>query len=197
MSIDDLIKTYHEFKEDGCNSEKDNLKEWAEKGQDPNILFITCIDSRVETSMFFSNYIGKMFIVKNPGNFVPLYSNLYSGIGASIEFALGFFNIKDIIICGHSNCGACETIFHKVDISESHQLRKWLTQNEDIQKQKKFTDNALEQFEKESLLQQTSNIKTYPIVQNKMKNGLKIHSWFLDMNNAMIYEYDGDDFLEL
>ena len=197
MSIKELISSYSSFKNNGSQDIKHKLNNLASKAQDPSILFITCIDSRLDPTMFFGEKLGDMFVVRNPGNFVLPYSKLYSGIGASIEFALEFFNVSDVIICGHSQCGACETISKGVDVKDNRQLGQWLEQNKIIGKRQFFTNNPQEQFEKESLLQQSKNIKTYPIIIKSIKMGLNIHSWYVNMKTSIIYKYDGNKFIEL
>jgi carbonic anhydrase len=197
MSVKELIISYSHFKENGDEEIKIKLNKLAHEKQNPSILFITCIDSRIDPSMFFGENLGDMFVVRNPGNFVVPYSKIYSGIGASIEFALEFFNITDIIICGHSQCGACETIFKNIDIKDNMQLRQWLEQNKIIRKRQFFTNNPEEQFEKESLLQQSKNIKTYPIVKKHLGKTISLHSWYVNIKTSIIYRYDGDKFVEL
>ncbi len=197
MSLKTLLQSYSNFRENEDKKPKDKLNNLANEGQDPNVLFITCIDSRLDPTMFFENSLGDMFVVRNPGNFVLPFSKTYSGIGASIEFALAFFDIKDIIICGHSQCGACEAISKKIDVGENKQLAQWLEQNKIIGKRHFFTENPQEQFEKESLLQQSKNIKTYPIVKKALKKGTHLHSWYIDMKTSLVYKYDGHKFIEL
>ncbi len=197
MSLKTLLQSYSNFRENEDKKPKDKLNNLANEGQDPNVLFITCIDSRLDPTMFFENSLGDMFVVRNPGNFVLPFSKTYSGIGASIEFALAFFDIKDIIICGHSQCGACEAISKKIDVGENKQLAQWLEQNKIIGKRHFFTENPQEQFEKESLLQQSKNIKTYPIVQKALEKGTHLHSWYIDMKTSLVYKYDEHKFIEL
>ena len=200
MKLNQLVDSYHSFKNSEAKlikEQKKSLHTLAINGQNPTILFITCIDSRVNPAMFFSDYLGEMFVVRNPGNFVLPYSKLYSGIGASIEFALEFFNISDIIICGHSQCGACEAISKNIDIKDNKQLKQWLEQNKIIGKRQFFTKDPQEQFEKESLLQQSKNIKTYSSVKQKLNKTIELHSWYLDMKKSLIYRYNGQYFEEL
>lgn len=197
MTVQNLIKSYSSFKDNGNQATKDKLNKLANAPQNPNILFITCIDSRIDPTMFFGERLGDMFVMRNPGNFVLPYSGIYSGVGASIEFALEFFEISDIVICGHSQCGACETISKGVDTKDNIKLAQWLEQNQIIGKRQLFSNNPQEQFEKESLLQQSKNLKTYPIVQRQLNKTLTIHNWYINMKTSLVYRYDGRKFVEL
>ena len=109
MTIKDLKEGNQLFRNTKFKDYKNDFETLVEKGQSPEILFIGCSDSRVVPDLIISSKPGDMFIVRNVGNFVPPYKddNDYHGTTAAIEFALSVLNVKHIIICGHSNCGAC------------------------------------------------------------------------------------------
>src|SRR5579871_3384775 len=79
-------------------------------GQQPSVLFIGCADSRVVPEMLTQQGPGSLFVVRNAGNIVPPSSTEPGGVTASIEYAVAVLGIPDIVICGHSGCGAMTAI---------------------------------------------------------------------------------------
>ena len=100
-----LIEGIHQFQEDNFRPLQ-GLFEKLSKGQNPETLFITCSDSRIDPNMITQSQPGDLFILRNAGNIVPPHAAANGGEGATIEFAVAGLGVKDIIICGHSHCGA-------------------------------------------------------------------------------------------
>jgi len=113
MTIEDLKIGNKLFRDTKFNDYKNDFKTLVEKGQHPEILFIGCSDSRVVPDLIISSRPGDMFIIRNVGNFVPPYKNDndFHGTSSAIEFAVSVLNVKHIIICGHSNCEACRSLY--------------------------------------------------------------------------------------
>ena len=74
--------------------------------QNPEVLFITCSDSRIDPNLVTQTHPGDLFICRNAGNVVPPHSTSTGSMTASIEYAVAVLGVKHIIICGHTNCGA-------------------------------------------------------------------------------------------
>jgi carbonic anhydrase len=160
--------------------------------QDPHTLFITCSDSRILTSLITTTEPGELFIIRNVGNFIPRYStNLGHSEAAAIEFSLNNLDIKDIIICGHSNCGAIKACcFGDLQsmASSSPELATWIN----LLKQQISPNhlNDISAAAKNNAMNQIDNLMTYPIVLEKIQNNkLKIHAWFFDFEQYVIYEW--------
>ena len=100
-----LIEGIHQFQEENFRPLQ-GLFEKLSKGQNPETLFITCSDSRIDPNLLTQSQPGDLFILRNAGNIVPSHGAPYGGEVATIEFAVGGLYVKDIIICGHSHCGA-------------------------------------------------------------------------------------------
>ena len=99
-------------------------------GQSPDALFIACSDSRVAINVFASTEPGDLFVVRNPGNIVSPAAQDGLSIGdeseaAAIEFAVGQLQVQDIIVCGHSSCGAMTALLQGRESASPH-LRSWL-----------------------------------------------------------------------
>ena len=100
-----IINGYLQFKESGFKERKD-LFEKLSNSQSPEVLFITCSDSRIDPNLITQTEPGELFVIRNAGNIVPPHTVASDGTVASIEFAVVALGVKHIVVCGHSNCGA-------------------------------------------------------------------------------------------
>ncbi len=171
-------------------------------GQSPDTLFIACSDSRVAPNWFASTDPGDLFVIRNVGNLVaPSGRNGHSAAdeseGAAIEFAIANLGVKDIIICGHSECGAMQALINGREKVQTPNLKAWLRHGEiALSKLNDMSDfapnlprhNRLSQL---NVVQQIENIKSYPIVKEKLAIGeIRIHGWWFELSNAAVHIYD-------
>lgn len=160
--------------------------------QDPHTLFITCSDSRILTSVITKSDPGELFIVRNVGNYIPPFDpkEQHSEV-AALEFALSQLDIREIVICGHSSCGAIQASC-EVNPDLPLQLKSWIKR---IRSQLKYnSNNDLSELSKQNVLNQIQNLKQYPIVQEKLEdNSLNIHGWFIDLEGHVIYEWSSEE----
>ena len=104
-------------------------REWYERladGQRPLALFITCSDSRVNPNLITQTDPGELFIVRNAGNIVPPHHPAPGGEEAAIEFAVAALGIKDVIVCGHTRCGAMKAAMEPDGLADMPRVRQWL-----------------------------------------------------------------------
>jgi len=182
-------------------------------GQKPDVLFIGCSDSRVAVNVFASTDPGDLFVVRNVGNMVPCcgqngQSTADESEAAAIEFALNSLNVSSIIVCGHSECGAMQALVAGREKLEMVNLRSWLRHGDDslqalatLKENKKETElaphNKLSQL---NVIKQLEHLKTYPIVQKKLKDGaLSLHGWWFELKQADVYAYEEslDEFVKI
>ena len=199
MTIEELKEGNQLFRNTKFKDYKNDFDTLVQKGQSPEILFIGCSDSRVVPDLIISSKPGDMFIVRNVGNFVPPYKDDidYHGTTAAIEFALSVLNVKHIIICGHSNCGACRSLYLDLDNSLVH-MKKWLQlgikAKEEVLKKLDFKTQEKEVYtltEKTSIIHQLKNLLTFPEVKKRIKdNRLSIHGWHYKIEDGTIEYYD-------
>lgn len=168
-------------------------------GQKPDALFIACSDSRVVPNLFASTNPGDLFVVRNIGNLVPRSSSNSedSSVQAALEFSIFSLNISDIIICGHSECGAMQALCEHQDILCHRHLAAWLKNGEEAVKKVKngfvlnpslSEHNNLSQV---NVLQQMENVASYPFIQERLKaKSLRIHGWWFDIAQADVYCYE-------
>lgn len=168
--------------------------------QKPDALLVTCSDSRVAVNLFASTEPGDLFVVRNMGNIVPPFGGAYgseeSSVTAALEFALDSLQVKDIIVCGHSECGAMQSLC--CGHSKSPYLKRWLRfadsalhENTDLQS---LPEEAHNKASQRNVLLQMENLKTHPSVAERMRAGsLRIHGWWFELRNAEVYFYDASD----
>ena len=194
MKIADLISGYEKFKDTKFKKYENKLIDLAKNGQKPKVLFIACSDSRVDPTLITDAAPGELFVLRNICNFVPPFApdDDYHATAAGIEYAVSVLGVSDIIVCGHSHCGAIETMYTKItDINLVH-VKKWLQLGLDAKnyveaKLGQNIDHAkrLELTEKISLLFQSKNLLTYPDVERRVNEGeLFIRSWYYHLETG-------------
>lgn len=168
-------------------------------GQKPDALFIACSDSRVVPNLFASTNPGDVFVIRNIGNLVPDFSADTQEVStqATLEFSLFTLNVSDIIICGHSECGAMQAIINGIDSRCCPHLGAWLKNGEASLKRVRegFVLNASlsehNQMSQVNVLQQMEHVASYPFVRERLnKKQLRIHGWWFDIAKAEVYCYE-------
>jgi len=183
---------------------KESLMKLVTSGQSPKALFIGCSDSRVIPDLIVQSNPGDLFVIRNVGNFVPPYrpDEDFHATASGIEYAVSILEVEEIIICGHSYCGACKCLYQDLSDSSLVHTRKWLELGESAKKSailslSKDADNneLLRLTEKLSVINQIENILSYPNVRKRFEEGsLSIHGWYYYMENGYIEYYDADKY---
>lgn len=124
-----LIEGLHRFQSDLFGSQRELFERLA-AGQHPEVLFITCSDSRINPNLLTQTEPGELFILRNAGNLVPPYGAAMGGEAATIEFAVAGLGVKDIIVCGHSHCGAMKGLLEPPPARDFPALSQWLAHAE-------------------------------------------------------------------
>lgn len=168
-------------------------------GQKPDALFVACSDSRVVPNLFASKNPGDLFVLRNIGNLIPPFSldEKDNSASAVIEFSVFCLNVANIIICGHSECGAMQALTNQLEIHSCPHLKSWLKHGQESLKKIKsgFVLNPSlsehNQLSQVNVLQQMQHIASYPFVQERIKNKqLHIHGWWFDIAQADVYCFE-------
>ncbi|MBI5642203.1 MAG: carbonic anhydrase [Deltaproteobacteria bacterium] len=196
--MEKLYKGVLRFQELFFKKEEDFFKRLS-KHQDPEVLFITCADSRVDPALVTQSKPGELFILRNVGNIIPPYDALKdkNSTAAAIEYAVLVLKVTDIIVCGHSNCGAIKSLFKdERELDATAHLRDWLKLAMPVKETvcKTFPGSAQDVIqtytEKENVLDQIENIESYPFVEQALKDGsLFLHGWYYDIGTGNMYAY--------
>lgn len=184
---------------------KEELVRLAKEGQKPKALFIGCSDSRVIPDLMLQTKPGDLFVLRNVGNFVPPFSpdDDFHATATGIEYATSVLKVKEIIVCGHSYCGACAALYQKIeDTPETVHTKRWLSLGENAKKSAILSlgrdaekEKLLRLTEKLSIINQIENLLTYPQVKKRFENGdLHIHGWYYHVENGKIDYYDAEKY---
>ncbi|MBI4906684.1 MAG: carbonic anhydrase [Acidobacteria bacterium] len=196
--MDKLLKGYSKFRKEVFPREKHNFKMLA-SSQAPHALFITCADSRVDPSMILQAPPGELFICKVVGNLVPAYGSAMGGVASAVEYAVTVLGVSDVIICGHSDCGAMRAFLHPEKLRSLKAVEAWLehaTTAIAVSKDHHSHlegDAYVEALTKENIVSQLQHLRTHPSVASRMRRGnLAIHGWYYDIGEGTVSSYADD-----
>ncbi|TLD96213.1 carbonic anhydrase [Helicobacter jaachi] len=199
----ELFEGAIKFREEDFNEHK-KLYESLKKHQEPHTLFITCTDSRVVPNLITNALPGDLFVIRNMGNIVPPYLGRDKGIRggylsttSAVEYALSILDIKNVIICGHSDCGACSAIFDDAQkLEKAPYVKKWIELLEPVRaKVDALKPNSKAKrtwlMEQVNIEQQLENLMTYPFVEERFDRGeLNIYGWYYIIETGEILNYN-------
>lgn len=195
-----LIAGIHKFQQNKLGHFQELFHRLSVEGQKPHTLFITCSDSRVLAELITQSKPGDLFVVKNVGNLVP--PSDFAGINstaAAIEFAVQSLGVSDVVVCGHSQCGAMAALLHGVpEPEEMPHLCNWLEVAKPVRllierDYKHLTDDDARTTAaaQENVLFALENLHTYPSVNKGLRKGtLRLHGWFFKIATAELFAYD-------
>lgn len=171
-------------------------------GQSPDSLFIACSDSRVVPNLFASTEPGDLLVLRNIGNIVAPcgrdgVSDSDVSEAAALEFAILGLKVGDLIVCGHSECGAMRaTLDASAGVPTPH-FREWLRHAEPALARMRsgfLSDQGLSphnQLSQANVLQQIEHLRSYEVVRDAEKAGrIRLHGWWFDIAKADVLAWD-------
>ncbi|MBE0499630.1 MAG: carbonic anhydrase [Campylobacterales bacterium] len=175
----------------------------VENGQHPKALFIGCADSRVIPTLITNTMPGELFVLRNVGNFVAPYrpDEDFHATAAGIEYGISALEVSEIIICGHTHCGAIAALYQEMDGKAFIHTKKWLSLGNKAKAIALLSlggeaekTELLRLTEKLSVVSQIEHLLTYPYVKERVEQGkLHIHGWMYDIETGDIEYYDPDE----
>lgn len=194
-----LIHGIHRFQADVFAARQDFFRQLVD-GQRPQALFITCSDSRLVPDLICQTDPGDLFVIRNAGNIVPPYTPATnSGEAATIEYAIRGLGIKNVVICGHTRCGAMQAVMSPEAAGDMPRVRQWLAHAEASAEivctcyQGLTPDDRWNVIAQENVLVQLENLRTHPAVLTALAAGeLRIHAWVYKMETGQVFTYDPD-----
>ncbi|MDT0483652.1 carbonic anhydrase [Streptomyces doebereineriae] len=167
------------------------------EGQYPEALFITCSDSRVIPALITGARPGEIFELRNAGNIVPSYGqHAAGGEAATIEYALEVLGVQDVVVCGHSHCGAMGALRSGDDLTALPGVDAWLglarpslasvlTGAPD--------DLELSDVVQRNVVNQLAALRSYPVVRQRLDTDrLRLHGWYYEVDTGQVHELDED-----
>ncbi len=195
--MDEILKGVKYFQERVLPGRKEEFAELA-NGQEPEVLFITCSDSRIDPCLLTQTVPGKLFICRNAGNVVPPHSNQTGGMTASIEYAVEVLKIRHIIICGHTHCGAMQGAIEPEGLQGIPHVKEWLGHCRAAtavvkERHGDLSDAYLEEITQENIKLQLQHIRTHPSVAAKVATGqVELHGWLYEIESGAVQTLDPD-----
>lgn len=191
-----LIEGIHQFQAETFRPLR-GLFEQLSHGQTPETLFITCSDSRIDPNLLTRSRPGELFILRNAGNIVPPHGPAAGGEAATIEFAVAALGVKDVIVCGHSHCGAMKGLLEPDAVAHLPALASWLAHAGATRRILRENyghlpaDLLLTAAVEENVLVQLENLRTLPAVAARLKKGdLHLHGWVYKIETGEVFAYD-------
>ena len=167
-------------------------------GQSPSAMFIGCADSRIVPEVLTQQGPGSLFVVRNAGNIVPPHSTVPGGVTASIEYGIAVLGVPDIVICGHSGCGAMTAIVRGAQqLEKLPAVARWLHYADaardtvNAEYEGATEEEKLGALIRENVLAQLDNLLTHPVVIEAIQNRqLRVHGWVYDIGSGSVQTYD-------
>src|SRR4051794_5578282 len=188
QALERLLTGVRRFRKEEFPSRRDLYAQITRDGQRPHTLFITCADSRLDPELLTGSGPGDIFVTRNIGNIVPAYGEMLGGVSAVIEYAVAALNVSQVVVCGHTDCGAVKSLLNRESLKKLPTVERWLTNAEaalSITEAIGSNDDPAEflsHLVEQNVLLQISHLRTHPSVAGRFARGnLAIRGWVLDV----------------
>lgn len=168
-------------------------------GQSPKALMISCADSRIVPEQIMQADPGDLFVCRNAGNIVPPYATLNGGVTSTVEYAVAALGVRDIIVCGHSDCGAMKALSDPTGLEAMPNVAAWLKHGLAAEQIVSSCHAHLEGKERvraislENIIAQISHLRTHPSVAAGIARGeITLHGWFVDIHAGQVLGLNGE-----
>lgn len=192
-----LINGARKFRQEVFPQRREVYEQVIEEGQEPDTLFITCADSRIDPELITQSGPGKIFVARNIGNIVPAYGETLGSISAVIEYAVSALEVDQVVICGHSDCGAMKGLIHPESLSKLPTVQRWLSNAQTALRVAEAlgpkTDELafLYRLIEQNVVQQMHQLRTHPSVAGRIAQGkLAVYGWLYDIASGTISAYN-------
>ncbi len=172
----------------------------ASDGQSPKALMISCADSRIVPEHIMQADPGDLFVCRNAGNIVPPYATQNGGVSSTVEYAVMALGVRDIIVCGHSDCGAMKALVNEAPLAAMPNVAAWLRHSRAAQKvcQDSYPDDVsdvekIRNMTLENVVVQLAHLRTHPSVASGIARGeIALHGWMVDIHAGQVLGLDGE-----
>ncbi len=196
--MDQLIAGYRRFVKEVYPGQAAHFQS-LRANQKPHTLFITCSDSRVDPMTITQSEPGELFICRVVGNLVPAHGAAAGGVTSAIEYAVSVLGVQNVIICGHSDCGAMRAFSHPEKLSALPAVRSWLEHASTANAVSKHLHSQLPEEEfvarliQENVVSQLQHLRTHPSVAIGLRDGsLSVGGWYYQIAEGLVTQYDED-----
>lgn len=190
-----LVQGIHSFRQGFFADHRQLFEQLASAGQRPETLFITCSDSRVVPNLITNAAPGELFMIRNVGNVLPR-PDLPGGTAAALEYAVEVLEVENIIVCGHTQCGAMEAILNPERMANLPYVRRWLAETDRVRQviEERYAhldpQARLTAAVEENVLVQLENLREYPFVTRRLDAGkLRVSGWVFQLATGRVFDY--------
>ncbi|MDX3762786.1 carbonic anhydrase [Streptomyces sp. AK02-04a] len=165
------------------------------EGQSPQVLFITCSDSRVVPALITGARPGELFELRTAGNIVPPHTSQHpTSEAATIEYAVEVLGVRDIVVCGHSHCGAVGALVRGDDLTAVPAVRDWLAHAAADPRPSDADDPSVAEAVQNHVVTQLLRLRSYPRVEQRLTAGrLRLHGWYYEVHTGTVREHRADN----
>ena len=196
--MNDLIGRVFDFEKRVFPS-NDLYAKLAVDGQSPKALIISCADSRVVPELIMQAEPGDLFVCRNAGNIVPPFATQNGGVSSTVEYAVLALGVRDIIVCGHSDCGAMKALMNPELLEGMPNVAAWLRHSHAAESVVRAGYGPLTNNERvraaslENVVVQLAHLRTHPAVAAGIARGeISLHGWFVDIHAGQILALDSE-----
>ena len=199
LPVNELIGRVFSFEKTTFPNQSALFGKLVTDGQSPKALMISCSDSRIVPEQIMQAGPGDLFVCRNAGNIVPAFGTTNGGVTATVEYAIMVLGITDIIVCGHSDCGAMKAVSDPTGLEKMPNVAGWLRHSATAEKVVSECYPDLEKAERiraislENVVSQLQHLRTHPSVASGIASGeIALHGWFVDIHAGQVLGLDGD-----
>ncbi|WP_260925316.1 carbonic anhydrase [Novosphingobium sp. 9] len=197
--MNELIGRVFQFEKTIYPASSDLFAKLSTHGQEPKALIVSCADSRIVPEQIMQADPGDLFVCRNAGNIVPPYAAQTGGVSATVEYAVAVLGVRDIIVCGHSDCGAMKALAAPALPEGMPAVANWLHHGSAAKHIVDSCHGHLEGGERvrrlslENVIAQIAHLRTHPSVAAAMAKGeMALHGWFVDIGAGQVLGLDGE-----
>ena len=197
--MNELIGRVFDFEKKVYEDSRALYSRLANHGQEPKALMISCADSRVVPEQIMQAQPGDLFVCRNAGNIVPPFSQANGGVSSAVEYAVMALGVRDIVVCGHSDCGAMKAFSNPAALEKMPNVAAWLRHAHAAHSVVCNAYHGLDEhgttraLSLENVVVQINHLRTHPSVASAIAQGkLTLHGWFFEIETGQIQAFNGD-----
>lgn len=192
MSFIKLLQGYRQFREKYAIGDNAIMQYLSDYGQQPQVMVVSCCDSRVDPAVILQCDPGDLFVVRNVANIIPPYEkdSMHHGTSAALEFATCFLKVKHLILLGHSQCGGIQILLKGANSQPNDFISPWVS----LIDTPGCHEHDPDEYAKQALQYSLENCLTFPWIKEQVdKQELMVHLWFFDVKKGQIFTYAEKD----
>jgi carbonic anhydrase len=195
MTTDTLLHQTHSLRADFFERESDLLAHLACEGQQPQVMFVGCCDSRVVPELLTGARPGDMLVLRNIANIIPPYGIGHYSVGAALEYAVIHLKVAHLVVCGHTDCGGIKALDDRVSPLGEPTLSQWIEFAREAQTRADGRGVEPEKRHRaiveQNVIVQLEHAASYPAVYKAVQeHRLELHGWLFDLHTPLVYSYN-------